>query len=68
MDTTAEMRSIGISLGLSVGIVYDPAAEPAERWVATLGLDTFGAGETPGEALGNALGELTREVLHAEVA
>jgi hypothetical protein len=45
---------------LAVGLVYDPSAEPSERWIATIGLDIITAGSTAEDALDNAL---TREAL-----
>jgi len=61
-DLQADLRNIGVALGLAVGVVFDPSADASERWVASIGLDAMGAGDTPGQALGVALGEVWQQL------
>ncbi len=56
-DTTVGMSQVGEQLGISVGLTYDPRAGESERWVASVGLDCYGAGRTPVEAINSALAD-----------
>jgi hypothetical protein len=38
-----------------VSVVCDPSADVDERWIASVGLDAFGAGSTPTSALADAV-------------
>jgi len=52
------LHALADQLGLAVGLVYDPAADMVERWLATVGLDAAGVGPTAGAALDAALADL----------
>lgn len=56
--TTVQLADLADSLGLAVGLTCDPAADPRERWLCSLGLDTFGAGADPAAAISAALGDI----------
>jgi hypothetical protein len=62
MTTTEMVRQIAERRGLAVGLVYDPDAEASECWVASVGLDAFGAGGYPSAAIGAALLDLDRDL------
>ncbi len=65
MDT-ATLLSLATRTGLAVGLVCDPGAEPAERWVCTIGLDVAAAGPTPGHALALAAAEWYTSTIGSE--
>ena len=56
-DISVGMRGVAEELGLAVGLTFDPGAEPSERWVASVGLNAYGAGSTAVEAVNSALAE-----------
>ena len=57
VDTTVGMLQVAQDLGLCIGLTVDPGADASERWVASVGLDSYGAGSTPVEAVNSALAE-----------
>lgn len=55
MDTSL-IASLARAEHTCIGIVFDPTApDPAEAWVATIGLDNVAAGDRPEVAIGRAL-------------
>ena len=56
-DISVGMREVAEALGQAIGLTFDPGAEPGEQWVASVGLDAYGAGPDPVSAINDALGE-----------
>ena len=65
---TRQIRSISMRLGTCVGLTCDPAADTAERWVASIGLGAMGAGKTPGAAMRAALADLPEHEARPETS
>ena len=66
MNTSAIAKLAQIT-GQGISLTFDPTAtDPAEAWIATVGLDSVAAGDEPEKALGRALaGDL---VAHARMS
>ena len=56
-DISVGLREVAQELGQAVGLTFDPSADASERWVASVGLDAYGAGSTAVEAVNSALAE-----------
>lgn len=57
--TAVQLADLANRLGLAVGLTCDPAADPRERWLCVVGLDSYGAGEDPAAAISAAVADLS---------
>ncbi len=62
MDTLGLLR-VARRYNVAVGLTFDPTAPtPAEAWIASVGLNGLGAGQTPEDAMLAALSDADERI------